>query len=137
MNLTIGALSLVMVVAFLRVPHTPRKLKIDWWGAAAIIMATVPLLLLAEQGRIWGWTSPLVIGMGVTGVVGIVLFIFIEKKMGESALIPLAIFKSQTFARTQVMGFIIGAGMFGGMIVIPLIIQVVYGVSPTMTGLYG
>ena len=134
MNLPIGALSLVMVVAFLHVPHTPRKLKIDWWGAAAIILATVPLLLLAEQGRIWGWTSPLAIGMGVTGVVGIVLFIFIEKKMGESALIPLAIFKSQTFARTQVMGFIIGAGMFGGMIVIPLIIQVVYGVSPTLTG---
>jgi hypothetical protein len=72
--------------------------------------------------------------MGITGVVGIVLFILIEKKMGESALIPLAIFKSPTFARTQVLGFIIGAGMFGGMIVIPLIIQVVYGVSPTLTG---
>lgn len=134
MNLPIGALSLVMVIAFLHVPHTPRKLKIDWWGAAAIIMATVPLLLLAEQGRGWGWTSPLSIGMGVTGVVGIILFILIERKMGESALIPLSIFKSQTFARTQVMGFIIGAGMFGGMIVIPLIIQVVYGVSPTLTG---
>jgi hypothetical protein len=135
MNLPIGALSLVMVIAFLHVPHTPRKLKIDWWGAAAIIMATVPLLLLAEQGRSWGWTSPLSIAMGVTGVVGIVLFILIEKKMGESALIPLAIFKSKTFARTQVLGFIIGAGMFGGMIVIPLIIQIVYGVSPTLTGL--
>ena len=135
MNLPIGALSLVMVITFLHVPHTPRKQKIDWWGAATIIMATVPLLLLAEQGRVWGWTSALSIGMGVTGVVGIVLFIMIEKKMGDSALIPLSIFKSQTFARTQVLGFLVGAGMFGGMIVIPLIIQIVYGVSPTLTGL--
>lgn len=135
MNLPIGALSLFMVITFLHVPHTPRKQKIDWWGAAAIIMATVPLLLLAEQGRSWGWTSPLAISMAVTGVVGIVVFILIEKKMGESALIPLSIFKSQTFARTQVLGFLIGMGMFGGMIIIPLIIQVVYGVSPTLTGL--
>lgn len=135
MNLPIGAVSLFMVITFLHVPHTPRKQKIDWWGAAAIIMATVPLLLLAEQGRSWGWTSPLSISMAVTGVVGIVVFILIEKKMGDSALIPLSIFKSQTFARTQVLGFLIGMGMFGGMIIIPLIIQVVYGVSPTLTGL--
>jgi len=134
MNLPIGALSLVMVVAFLHLPHNPRKQKIDWWGAAAIIVATVPILLVAEQGRVWGWTSPLSITLAVTGVVGIVVFIMIEKKMGDSALIPLSIFKSQTFARTQVLGFIIGMGMFGGMIIIPLIIQVVYGVSPTMTG---
>ncbi len=134
MNLPIGIASLFMVVTFLHVPHNPRKQKIDWWGAAAIIVATVPILLVAEQGRVWGWTSPLSITLAVTGVIGIVVFILIEKKMGDSALIPLSIFKSQTFARTQVLGFIIGMGMFGGMIIIPLIIQVVYGVSPTMTG---
>lgn len=134
MNLPIGIASLFMVVTFLHIPHNPRKQKIDWWGAAAIIVATVPILLVAEQGRVWGWTSPLSITLAVTGVIGIVVFIMIEKKMGDSALIPLSIFKSQTFARTQVLGFIIGMGMFGGMIIIPLIIQVVYGVSPTMTG---
>ena len=134
MNIPIGALSLFMVISFLHVPHTPRKQKIDWWGAATIILATVPLLLVAEQGREWGWGSTLAIAMYVTGAIGIVSFILIEKKMGESALIPLSIFKSKTFARTQVLGFIIGMGMFGGMIIIPLIIQVVYGVSPTMTG---
>jgi len=73
--------------------------------------------------------------MYVAGVTGIVSFILIEKKMGEAALIPLHIFRNKTFARTQVLGFIIGMGMFGGMIIIPLIIQVVYGVSPTLTGL--
>ena len=134
MNLPIGIASLFMVVTFLHIPHNPRKQKIDWWGAAAIIIATVPILLVAEQGRVWGWTSPLSISMAVTGVIGIIAFIMIEKKMGDSALIPLSIFKSQTFARTQVLGFIIGMGMFGGMITLPLIIQVVYGVSPTMTG---
>ena len=33
------------------------------------------------------------------------------------------------------MGFIIGIGMFGGMITLPLILQVVYGATPTEAGL--
>ena len=134
MNIPIGAVSLFMVITFLHVPHTPRPQKIDWWGAVTIVLAVVPLLLVAEQGREWGWGSPLSIAMYATGLFGIVSFILIEKRMGSAALIPLAIFKEPTFARTQIMGFIIGIGMFGGMIVLPLIIQVVYGASPTEAG---
>ena len=135
MNIPIGAVSLFMVITFLHVPHTPRPQKIDWWGAVTIVLAVVPLLLVAEQGLEWGWGSPLSIAMYATGLFGIVSFILIEKRMGSAALIPLAIFKEPTFARTQIMGFIIGIGMFGGMIVLPLIIQVVYGASPTEAGL--
>lgn len=135
MNLPIGALSLFMVLRFLHIPHTPRPQKIDWWGATTIVMAVVPILLAAEFGREWGWSSPLTIGLGLVGVIGIVLFLIVEKRMGDAALIPFSIFKSQTFARTQILGFIIGIGMFGGMIVLPLVIQVAYGASPTQAGL--
>ena len=135
MNIPIGALSLFMVLKFLHIPHNPRPQKIDWWGAATIVMAVVPILLVAEQGREWGWGSALTLGLLAVGVLGIVLFILVEKRMGPAALIPLAIFKSKTFARTQILGFIIGIGMFGGMIVLPLVIQVVYGASPTEAGL--
>ncbi len=133
-NLPVGIISLIMVTVFLHVPHTPKQQRIDWWGAVTIIFATVPLLLVAEQGREWGWGSPLAIAMYVVGVAGIISFITIEKKMGDSALIPLSLFKNQTFARTQILGVIIGVGMFGGMIVLPLIIQIIYGVSQTMVG---
>ena len=135
MNLPIGAVSMFMVLTFLHIPHNPRPQKIDWWGAVTIVMAVVPILLVAEQGREWGWSSPLAIAMYVTGVSGIIAFIFIERRMGDAALLPLKIFKEPTFARTQLMGFIIGIGMFGGMITLPLILQVVYGASPTQAGL--
>ncbi|HEY7854722.1 MAG TPA: MDR family MFS transporter [Aquiluna sp.] len=135
MNLPIGAVSMFMVLTFLHIPHNPRPQKIDWWGAVTIVMAVVPILLVAEQGREWGWSSPLAIAMYVTGTIGLVSFILIERKMGDTALLPLKIFKEPTFARTQVMGFIIGIGMFGGMITLPLILQVVYGASPTEAGL--
>ena len=135
MNLPIGALSLFMVLKFLHIPHTPRPQKIDWWGAATIVLAVVPILLAAELGREWGWGSPLTLGLIATGVVGIAAFLLVEKRMGSAALIPLSLFSNKTFARTQILGFIIGIGMFGGMIVLPLVIQVVYGASPTESGL--
>jgi EmrB/QacA subfamily drug resistance transporter len=135
MNLPIGAVSMFMVLSFLHIPHNPRPQKIDWWGAATIVLAVVPILLVAEQGNEWGWSSPIAIAMYLTGLIGIVSFILIERKMGDAALLPLKIFKEPTFARTQVMGFIIGIGMFGGMITLPLILQVVYGASPTEAGL--
>lgn len=135
MNLPIGIVSMFMVLKFLHVPHTPRPQRIDWWGAVTIIMGTVPILLVAEQGREWGWDSPLAVAMYVTAAVGITAFILIERRMGEAALIPLQIFKNQTFTRTQILGVIVGIGMFGGMIVLPLIIQIAYGANPTEAGL--
>ena len=133
-NLPIGIVSMIMVLTFLHVPHTPKQQKIDWWGAVTIIMAVVPILLVAEQGREWGWGSALAISMYAVGGIGIVSFILIERAMGESALIPLSLFKNPTFARTQIVGVIVGVGMFGGMIVLPLVIQVAYGANPTEAG---
>ena len=135
MNLPIGAVSLFMVLRFLHIPHNPRPQKIDWWGAVTIVLAVVPFLLVAEQGREWGWVSPLSIAMYLLGTTGIISFILIERKMKDTALLPLKLFTEPTFARTQLMGFIIGIGMFGGMITLPLVLQVVYGASPTEAGL--
>ena len=47
MNLPIGAVSMFMVLTFLHIPHNPRPQKIDWWGAVTIVMAVVPILLVA------------------------------------------------------------------------------------------
>ena len=134
-NVPIGGLALFMVYSFLHVPHHPIKQKIDFLGAAAIVLAVVPLLLILEQGRNWGWTNPtafLLYGMSITGLV---LFILIERRMGESALIPLRIFKISTFTITTFMGVLIGLGMFGALLVMPLILQVGFDSTPTQAGI--
>ena len=136
MNLPIGALALIMVVSFLHIPHHEAKSKkIDWWGVVTIIVGVVPLLLVAEQGREWGWTSTNSMIAYVTGVVGITAFIFVERKMKEDAILPLHLFKSSTFSLTTLLGVIVGIGMFGGMITLPLVLQIVYGATPTESGL--
>ena len=133
-NLPIGLAALAMVVSFLHVPHTPKNHRIDWWGAATIIVAVVPLLLVAENGRDWGWDSALSIGMYVTGALGIVAFIFAERAAKHEALLPLTLFKSRTFSMSTILGVIIGVGMFGGMMTLPLLLQIVMGATPTEAG---
>jgi EmrB/QacA subfamily drug resistance transporter len=133
-NLPIGIAALAMVVSFLHVPHTPKNHRIDWWGAATIVMAVVPLLLVAENGRDWGWGSAMSLSMYATGAVGIVAFIFAERAAKHEALLPLTLFKSRTFSMSTILGVIIGVGMFGGMMTLPLLLQIVMGATPTEAG---
>ena len=133
-NLPIGAIALYMVVMFLHVPHTPKKHRIDWMGALTIIIAVVPLLIVAENGRDWGWGSTNSIMMYAIGAVGIIAFVLAERSAGHEAILPLALFKSAAFSTSTVMGVIVGVGMFGGMMTLPLILQIVMGASPTESG---
>ena len=134
-NLPIGIVAMFMVVNFLHIPHHKVKGRIDWWGAVSIIIAVVPLLVVAENGRDWGWDSANSILCYVLGAVGTVAFILIERVMGTDALLPLRLFKSNAFSFSTIIGVIVGVGMFGGMMTIPLILQIVYGATATESGL--
>jgi EmrB/QacA subfamily drug resistance transporter len=124
-NIPIGAIAVYMVWRFLHVPQIRHKSAIDWLGVVTVIIAVVPLLLVAEQGREWGWLSWNSIMMYTLGVIGIVGFILAEARMGDDALIPLSLFKSTTFSQITVLGILVGFAMFGAMMTIPLFLQLV------------
>ena len=134
-NIPIGLAALAVVFLYLHLPAKHLKQKIDYWGAAAITLAIVPLLLVAEQGRTWGWTSAgsfLCYGLGVLGIVA---FLLAEKRAGDYALIPLRLFQNITFGLSSLLNFIIGVGMFGAIAMLPMYLQLVKGLTPTEAGL--
>lgn len=134
-NVPIGILALFVVTKNLHLHHVRREAKIDWWGASALVVALVPLLTIAEQGRSWGWTSGRAILCYVVGAAGVAAFLLAEKKMGDAALIPLRIFKLRAAAVVIGGSVIVGAAMFGAITVIPQYMQIVHGASPTEAGL--
>ena len=134
-NLPIGLAALVVVFLFLHLPAKHLKQKIDYWGAAAITVAIVPLLLVAEQGRAWGWTSMNSFLCYGLGAVGIAWFLLAEKRAGDYALIPLRLFHNATFGLSSLLNFIIGIGMFGAIAMLPMYLQLVKGLTPTEAGL--
>ncbi|WP_243065046.1 MDR family MFS transporter [Humibacter sp. RRB41] len=135
-NVPIGIVALIIVLRFLHIPHNSHgRVRIDWWGAGFVVLSLVPLLLVAEQGRDWGWGSIESIACYVIGAIGIVAFIIAEMLMKDDALIPLKLFRSSTFSMATVIGVLVGFGMFGAMLTLPLYLQLVLGASPTESGL--
>ncbi|MDQ2750484.1 MAG: MFS transporter [Actinomycetota bacterium] len=134
-NVPIGILALIVVNKVLQVNHHRRPHRIDWWGALALVVGLVPLLIIAEQGRTWGWGSPGAFTCYAVGIVGLIAFVRVEHLMGDEALLPLRLFRDGVFAVGSAQSFIIGIGMFGGMASIPLYLQIVKGASPTKAGL--
>jgi len=134
-NVPIGIAALVVVSRTLHLRHTRLDHRIDWWGAAALTIGLVPLLLVAEQGRSWGWDSSRSIACFAVGAVGVVAFVLIEKMMGDEALLPIKLFQNRTVGIASIASVILGMGLFGGIACLPLYLQIVKGASPTEAGL--
>jgi len=134
-NVPVGVIALLMVIAFLHLPHTPHaQPKIDWWGAGLVVATLAPLLLVAEQGRDWGWTSWQSVTCYLIGAAALAGFILVERAMGPSAIIPLSLFSNTSFSVNTVLSILVGFGMFGAMLTLPLYLQIVMGMSPTASG---
>ncbi|MGE3288297.1 MAG: MDR family MFS transporter [Pseudonocardia sp.] len=134
-NVPLGILALFVVTRVLNIPHTRREPRIDWAGAVALATGLVPLLLVAEQGRAWGWTSPASLLCFAVGALGLAAFLLAERHMGDDALLPLRFFANGVFGWGTVAGFVTGMGMFGAIALLPLYLQIVQGSSPTRAGL--
>ncbi|MDL9938590.1 MDR family MFS transporter [Gordonia sp. ABSL1-1] len=135
-NVPIGLVALFVVYRVLNYDqYKADGGRTDYWGASALAVAVAPLLIVAEQGRTWGWGSAASMICYAIGVVGIAAFIWIEHLMGDDALIPLRVFKNRVFAQGIIIAVIVGAVMFGAISMLPQYFQVLRGSSPMVAGL--
>ncbi|MEN8674683.1 MDR family MFS transporter [Nocardioides sp.] len=135
-NVPIGIAALVVVFRTLHVHTTPaRDVRIDWYGAAALVTMLVPVLTVAEQGREWGWTDPRSLVCYVIGAIGFAAFVIAERAMDDAALIPPKLFRIRAAVVTVAASVVVGVAMFGGIMLLPLYMQIVHGASPTESGL--
>jgi len=134
-NLPFGIVALVVTSLVLHIPKVRREHKIDYLGAITMIAAVSSLLLaIAYSVPAYGWGDTLTIAYFAVGILLTLVFLQIERKASEPIL-PLNLFKNDIFSVTSGIGFIIGAGMFGALVMLPLYLQVVQGNSATESGL--
>ncbi|WP_329454507.1 MDR family MFS transporter [Streptomyces sp. NBC_01497] len=134
-NVPIAIFALIVIAKVLHLDHVRRERRIDWWGSILLVVGLVPLLVVAEQGQGWGWASAGSFACYLIGAAGLALFVRVQHRMGNDALLPLRLFRSSTFSVASAQVTIIGMAMFGGLSVIPLYLQIVKGASPTKSGL--
>ncbi|WP_310716059.1 MFS transporter [Streptomyces lydicus] len=135
-NVPIGIVALAVIAAVLHIPRRRTPHRIDYLGTLVIAAVAACFVLVTSLGGVtYPWGSWQIIGFGVLGVVLLGAFVVIERRAAEPVL-PLRLFRLRTFTLTSVIGFVIGFAMFGSMTYLPTFLQVVQGVSPTMSGVH-
>lgn len=133
-NLPIGALAAAAIWIELPSfrPHGVRRV-IDWWGLITLNSTLIPLLLALTWATDYGWTSPRVTSLLGFSFLMLFLFLICEKRAVEPFL-PLQLFAEPAIAVSSIAVFVLGMGMFGVILYVPLFIQGVLGVSATRSG---
>lgn len=127
----------VLAITWWRVPESrsvSAAERVDILGAATATLGLGGVVygLLESNGR--GFKDPRVIVSLATGAVLLVLFIIVERRRGQRAMMPLALFRSGTFAGANLLTFFLYAALGGMMFFLPFNLIQVQGYSATAAG---
>jgi EmrB/QacA subfamily drug resistance transporter len=134
-NVPIGIAALVITSSALKLPVRRREHSIDYLGAATIVASVTCLLLyLNWRGKDYGWGESGALALLFGSLALGVAFVLIELRAREPIL-PMKLFRNPIFRVGNLYGFLAGIVMFGTIIFLPLYLQAVQGMSPTLSGL--
>jgi EmrB/QacA subfamily drug resistance transporter len=135
-NLPVGLVALAVIAAVLHIPRRTERHVIDYLGTFLIAAVATCLVLVASLGgTTWAWASPQIIGLAVLGALLAAVFVAVERRAAEPVLPP-RLFRVRTFVLSAVISLVVGFALFGAMTYLPTFLQVVQGVSPTMSGVH-
>ncbi|MDF2657376.1 MAG: transporter [Paenibacillus sp.] len=132
--LPLGVVAFVMIMMLFPKVERRQAESIDYMGSLFLTLTIVPLLLgFSWAGTKYAWGSPQIIGLFAAAVVALLIFMFIETRV-KSPVMPLSLFRNGIVTVSNVIGFLMNAGMMGALIYLPFFVQGVEGVSPTYSG---
>src|SRR5439155_26075892 len=109
--------------------------RIDYAGTGLLAGApTSRVLLTSLGGTTYAWSSAPIFIMGAAAVVLGPAFVWAESRAAEP-VIPLRLFRNRVFSAASAVGFVVGFALFGAIAYLPQYMQIVKGVSPTVSGL--
>ncbi len=134
-NLPLGLLALIVIGVALK-PRAERvRHSIDYAGFVLLSGGLTAFVLATSLGgNTWPWFSVQIIGLIVFAVVALGAFLWVESRAAEPVL-PLTLFRNNTFAVTSAVGFLVGMAMFGSITFLPMYLQLAKGISPTDSAL--
>jgi EmrB/QacA subfamily drug resistance transporter len=107
--------------------------RIDWFGAILAALGLGALVYgLIESSQV-GFNDRSVTAALTAGVVVLILFLFAESRLSQPML-PLTLFRSRTFAGTNLLTFLLYAALGGTLFFLPLNLIQVQRYSPTAAG---
>ncbi len=123
-------LALWMLPKFAQLP----TYRFDFLGFITVAVGMVCLLLAFSEGASWGWSSYPIIGLLVTGVLSLALFVIIELEV-DHPLLDLSVFRTWPYLNSLLIISVQTIGMFATLFYIPVFLQSALGMGALDAGL--
>jgi EmrB/QacA subfamily drug resistance transporter len=137
------AVVIATVTTALFVPESPVKApgRISWSAAALLSGGLAAVLLAVSQAPNWGWGSARTLALSAAGLAVLAAWVAVELRSAEP-LVDMRVMRLPGVWTTNVVGFLLGVGMFTSFIVIPQLVELPkssgfgFGASVTGAGLF-
>lgn len=134
-NLPVGALSLFLASQF--VPETQkRERRMDWSGFGMLTIGIAGLQYLLDRGNQQDWFDANDIRIAaVLAVLGLLSFTLYSIKRGARAIFDIHVFKDRNFAMSCLIIGAMGLGMYGSLVLQPILLEGLLGYPIVTTGI--
>ncbi|MGC1986518.1 MAG: DHA2 family efflux MFS transporter permease subunit [Candidatus Cybelea sp.] len=136
-NVPIGIAAFLMTLAFIPDPKYIAKPKggIDFIGLGLLTAGLATMQFVLEQGERDEWFSSRAIQVcTVVSVVALVTFV-LKALRDRHPIVDLRVFKARSFSVGSFLGIIMGFGLYGTALILPLFFQSLLGFTAFDTGL--
>ncbi len=126
-NVPIGILTVLGLLAFMEETQPKPHLRFDWFGFLALAIGIGALQLMLDRGEQVGWfDSPEIIAEAVVSVAGFYFF-FAHSLTTDEPFVRFAVFKDRNFATGCVFMVVIGVTLFSTMALVTPFMQNMLG----------
>ena len=134
-NAPVGLIAAILIGRFLHERVERRRHRLDLAGAAILTLGLISLLFAGtEGGQLWGWTSPITLGLVTAAFALLVVFAVYERHIAEP-LIDLALLRVPVIAAGLAIGALSGVVMFSLSTYVPPLVQGVMGGTALQAGI--
>lgn len=137
-NIPIGIIAVILTLSFVRSPKYGEKLKsnqVDWIGIILLAAFIGSLQFVLEHGQQDDWfDDPLITVLSTVSLFGLMLFIW-RQLTYKYPIVNLSVLKDSNLRVGTFMCFILGFGLYGSTLIIPIYTQQILGWTATEAGL--
>jgi len=133
-NGPIGLISFILALRFLEEHTEPDTGSFDFTGFVLSGSGFTMVLYALSKGPSRGWTDPLILGLGITGVSLFVILVVVELRI-EHPMLHLRLLGERMFRRTNIAGLAMYGGFISLLFLFPLYLQQLRGFSALDSGL--
>jgi EmrB/QacA subfamily drug resistance transporter len=134
LRIPIGIAALIVALAVVHESEPVDGQGLDLAGAVTLFTALGSLVLLVNRAQAWGWTSPIILGLGALGVGSLLLFVRIEERTPSPIVAP-ALLRQRGFVVPIVSLALIFVAQASVTFLMPFYLIEVRALPPVQTGL--